>query len=372
MALPAFERHQAGVVVSLAAPPLDRRRRCDCRATRRSGCRRTSGSIVDGFVIPPARARPHGGDGRAAVDPSRPDPLRACGDDASRRGRDRRRSCSLRTSRGRGAPRRPRGRGAKQHVADRLRGGGGLMSDAHVLRLVAAPGAAAVSSATLHAGRLSAALQLTASDLDQPSDSATRTVGYDLFGPARRHRAGGRRRRPHLPVTGGAQRRDRQGRLRRARRAGSALAPHGRPAAREGAAPVDRPARRHRRRDRGGRRQTVRLQPSVLDAHPLVESARGAHVEQESGRPSDRRLISPRALTPDRDHVAVIVPAFTAAGTPAWATPAARARSSSRSTTTGVPHESRRRLRRARPAVEARGRPENLGAADVSTARCRR
>ena len=30
---------------------------------------------------------------------------------------------------------------------------------------------------------------------------------------------------------------------------------------------------------------TVRLQPSVLDAHPLADSARGAHVEQDVGRP---------------------------------------------------------------------------------------
>ena len=36
------------------------------------------------------------------------------------------------------------------------------------------PGAAAVSSGTLTAGRLSAGLQLTASDVDHPSDSATR------------------------------------------------------------------------------------------------------------------------------------------------------------------------------------------------------
>ena len=45
------------------------------------------------------------------------------------------------------------------------------------------PGAAAVSSGALNAGRLSAALQLTASDLDRPSDSATRTLVYDLLGP---------------------------------------------------------------------------------------------------------------------------------------------------------------------------------------------
>ena len=64
-------------------------------------------------------------------------------------------------------------------------------------------------------------------------------------------------------------------------------------------------------------------EPGVLDAHPLADSARGAHVEQEgAGRPLGR-LISSRALSPDRDHLAVIVPAFTADGRQAWATPAA-------------------------------------------------
>ncbi len=68
--------------------------------------------------------------------------------------------------------------------------------------------------------------------------------------------------------------------------------------------------------------KTVRLQPSVLDAHPLVDTARGAHVEQDAASRTIGRLISPRALSPDRDHVAVIVPGFTAAGAPAWITPA--------------------------------------------------
>lgn len=70
--------------------------------------------------------------------------------------------------------------------------------------------------------------------------------------------------------------------------------------------------------------ETVRLQPSVLDAHPPAASARGAHVEQDPTGRVVARLISSRALAPDRDHVAAIVPAYTAAGTPAWATPAAR------------------------------------------------
>ena len=45
------------------------------------------------------------------------------------------------------------------------------------------PGASAISSDVITAGRLSAALQLTASDLDNPSDSASRTLVYDLYGP---------------------------------------------------------------------------------------------------------------------------------------------------------------------------------------------
>src|SRR4030095_9379022 len=58
--------------------------------------------------------------------------------------------------------------------------------------------------------------------------------------------------------------------------------------------------------------QTVRLQPGVLDAHPLNQSARCAHVEQDQNLRVVGRLLSPRPLEPDRDHVAVIVPAYTA------------------------------------------------------------
>ena len=170
------------------------------------------------------------------------------------------------------------------------------------------PGAAAVASATLHDGRLSAALQLTARDLDRPSDSATRTAVYDVLGP--RDATGlAAAAVVHTYPSPGAQNVE----LNKAVYA-------------ELAAP-DLPWRHTVARPQGkvlrpwivllvgtadeidvaGDR--VRLQPSVLDAHPLAASARGAHVEQEqAGRPI-ARLISPRALTPDRDHVAVIVPA---------------------------------------------------------------
>jgi hypothetical protein len=185
------------------------------------------------------------------------------------------------------------------------------------------PGAGAVSSSALTAGRLTASLQLTASDLDKPSDSSSRTLSYDLFGPG--------------DVTGLAR--------------GAVIHTYPSPGARtveiDKAVYAELGARdlpwRHTVALPQGRAlrpwivllvgtvdeieltgETVRLQPSVLDAHPLADSARGAHVEQDASGRSISRLISPRALPPDRDHVAVIVPAFTAAGTPAWSRPAGR------------------------------------------------
>ena len=183
------------------------------------------------------------------------------------------------------------------------------------------PGAAAVSSGTLNAGRLSAALQLTASDLDRPSDSATRTLVYDLLGPG--------------DVTGLAP--------------AAVVHTYPSPGARNveidkavyaELAAADLPWRHTVGRPQGKALrpwivllvgtaeeievsgETARLQPSVLDAHPPTESARGAHVEQDSAGRIVARLISSRALTPDRDHVAAIVAAFTPAGAPAWTTPA--------------------------------------------------
>jgi hypothetical protein len=184
------------------------------------------------------------------------------------------------------------------------------------------PGAAAVSSGALTAGRLSAALQLTASDLDHPSDSASRTLVYDLLGPG--------------DVTGLAP--------------AAVVHTYPSPGARnvevdkavhvELAAP-DLPWRHTVDRPQGkalrpwivllvGTAEEIevsgeigRLQPSVLDAHPLADSARGAHVEQDATGRAVARMISSRALAPDRDHIAAIVPAYTAAGTPAWTTPAA-------------------------------------------------
>jgi hypothetical protein len=186
------------------------------------------------------------------------------------------------------------------------------------------PGAAAVTSPATTAGRLSAALQLTASDVDHPSDKATRTVTYDLLGPG--------------DVTGLTP--------------GAVVHTYPSPGAQNieidkavyaelGAADlpwrytVDLPQGKALRpwiallvgtaEEIEVAGATVRLQPSVLNAHPPADSARGAHVEQDAAGRAIARLISSRALEPDRDHVAVIVPAYTAAGAPAWATPAAGA-----------------------------------------------
>ncbi|MEO3389003.1 hypothetical protein [Mesorhizobium sp. CAU 1741] len=56
---------------------------------------------------------------------------------------------------------------------------------------------------------------------------------------------------------------------------------------------------------------------AVLDAHPLGESYRWAHVHGQDGS-AIARLLSPRRLLPLRRYVAAVVPAFDAAGHPAW------------------------------------------------------
>ena len=183
------------------------------------------------------------------------------------------------------------------------------------------PGAAAVASGTLTAGRLTAAVRLTASDLDDPSDSASRTLTYDLFGPG--------------DVTGlapGAV-------VNTYPSAGARSVEIDKAVYAELGAP-DLPWRHAVELPQAkalrpwlvllvGTTQEIevagaiaRLQPSVLDAHPLATAARGAHVEQDAAGRAVGRLISTRALAPDRDHVAAIVPAYTAAGTPAWTSPA--------------------------------------------------
>ena len=186
------------------------------------------------------------------------------------------------------------------------------------------PGAAAVSSGALTAGRLSATLALTARDLDNAADSASSTLSYDLLGPG--------------DVTGLAP-----GAVVHTYPSAGALNVEVEKAVYAELAAPDLPWRHTVALPQGKVLRpwmvllvgtpdeievagtTVRLQPSVLDAHPLTASARGAHVEEDASGRTVARLISTRALLPDHDHVAVIVPAFTAAGGPAWATPATAA-----------------------------------------------
>lgn len=182
-------------------------------------------------------------------------------------------------------------------------------------------GASAVSSAVLTAGRLSAAVQLTAFDVDRPSDSATRTVNYDLLGPGDATGLGRGAVVHNYPASGahnveidkavyaelGAP--DLPWRYTVALPQGKAL----RPWLMLVVGTAD---------EIEVNGSLARVQASALDAHPLFDSARAAHVEQALSGRIVARLLSPRPLTPDRDHVAVIVPAFTTTGAPAWTTPA--------------------------------------------------
>ncbi|MGH9330178.1 MAG: hypothetical protein ACRD09_07045 [Vicinamibacterales bacterium] len=70
----------------------------------------------------------------------------------------------------------------------------------------------------------------------------------------------------------------------------------------------------------GGR---VSIAHDVLMKHPLAQSARWAHVQQTNPpAPAQShlvsRLLSPYDMAPNTDYLAVVVPAFTANGTPAW------------------------------------------------------
>jgi hypothetical protein len=183
------------------------------------------------------------------------------------------------------------------------------------------PGAAAVTSPLLTAGRLSAQLTLTARDVDHPSDSESRQVSYDLFGPG--------------DVTGLAR-----GAIVHTYPSNGADNVETDKAVYAELGAPDLPWRHTVELPQGKALrpwlvllvgtvdeievtgETARLQPSVLDAHPVASSARGAHVEQDANGRTIARVLSSRALAADRDHVAVIVPAFTTTGAPAWVTPA--------------------------------------------------
>lgn len=63
---------------------------------------------------------------------------------------------------------------------------------------------------------------------------------------------------------------------------------------------------------------TVAIAPKVLVRHPLSQSSSWAHVH-EVGSFTRSRLLCPAELLVSTRYVAVLVPAFTAAGAPAWA-----------------------------------------------------
>ncbi|HEX8135504.1 MAG TPA: hypothetical protein VF880_18990, partial [Actinomycetes bacterium] len=66
---------------------------------------------------------------------------------------------------------------------------------------------------------------------------------------------------------------------------------------------------------------TVTLSGPALAAHPLAEAARWAHVQDDADHPGQRRvarILSPRNLDPQTDYLAVLVPAMTPTGQPAW------------------------------------------------------
>jgi len=183
------------------------------------------------------------------------------------------------------------------------------------------PGRAAAASGATTNGRLTATLDLTASDLDDPADTATQTVSYSLHGP--RDVTG---LEPRSIVHTYPSRGARNVELDKAVYA-------------ELAAP-DLPWRYSLDVSSGAALRpwlallvgttdeievagtTVRLSPSVLDAHSLSRSAMACHVEQDANGRAVSRLLSYRALEPNRDCVAVVVPTYRDDGSDGWATSA--------------------------------------------------
>ncbi len=183
------------------------------------------------------------------------------------------------------------------------------------------PGHDLASGPSATPGRLAASVSLTLSDADHPADARTRRVDYDLIGPA--------------DVTG-----LRPGAVVRTYPSPGALAVEADKAVYAELAAADLPWRYTLDRPREKalkpwivvvvgtttevevRGDTVRIQPSALDAHALAGSATLAHVEVDASGRMVARLISPRPLQAGRAHVAVIVPTFDPAGQPAWPTPA--------------------------------------------------
>jgi hypothetical protein len=63
--------------------------------------------------------------------------------------------------------------------------------------------------------------------------------------------------------------------------------------------------------------RVANVRPDVLQAHPLSQSHLWAHT-QFDGHTTIGRILSPRTLLPQREYVAVLVPAFNDAGQPMW------------------------------------------------------
>ena len=145
------------------------------------------------------------------------------------------------------------------------------------------PGAAAVSSGTPTAGRLTARLTLTARDVDQPSDAATRNVAYDLFGPGDVTGLGRGAVVHTYPSPGAAN-------VEVEKAVYAELGAPDLPWRHSVALPQGKVLRPWIVLLVGTPEEievagaTVRLQPSVLDAHPLATSARGADVEDDGSR----------------------------------------------------------------------------------------
>ena len=187
MALPAFERHQAGVVVIARRHPVgrrDRRRRLrgDPPAEHPTRRRRPR--------HPGARARPDARRSTRRRRSARGPPRFGVRDDRFRVEAGAGHGAGRRRQRGRGPPRRPRTRAAPvQHAADRLVDGDGLMATLTFFGWWRPPGAAAVSSGALTAGRLSATL---AADRERPRQPVRLGLPHAHLRPVRarrRHRA---------------------------------------------------------------------------------------------------------------------------------------------------------------------------------------
>ena len=173
----------------------------------------------------------------------------------------------------------------------------------------------------LSGGRRSGAITLTAADLDDNADRQTRTMTFDLVGP-----------RDVAGLAPGAV-------VNTFPSSGSSNVDVDKAVYAELAAP-DLPWRYTLAEPQGPRLRpwiillvgtadeiavqgtVATIAPTVLADLPPARFPTSAHVEQDIGNPGGRpiaRLVTTRPLLPDREHRAVIVPAFDAAGNASWA-----------------------------------------------------